>query len=394
MGQTVYMDNAATTQLHPSVLGAMLPYLKGEYFNPSSQYSPAQSEKRALEACRAYLARTLGAKASEVRFTSGGTESDNWAVKGIALANRAKGNHVIVSSVEHAAVLESAKWLERNGFEVSSVPATADGVVCPEDLIGLLREDTVLVSVMAANNETGVVQPISQLAAAAHSAGALFHTDAVQAYGKLALDVTELGVDALSVSAHKLHGPKGCGLLYCKRGMPIEPLLNGGAQERGYRAGTENVAGIVGMTAAAALCFGNAPASLQVNNDDACLTINAQKKVRALAQRLEAGILSISGAHINGGAVQRVAGIVSTSFEEISSEALLLLLDQAGICASAGSACASGSLEPSHVLKAMGVSRPLAAGTIRFSLSALNTEEEIDYCLEVLSRSVDQLRRA
>lgn len=389
---TIYLDNAATTQIHPAVLDAMMPYLTGEYFNPSSQYSPALHEKQVLETCRTYLAQTIGAKPSEIRFTSGGTESDNWALKGIAQANAEHGKHVVVSAIEHPAVLESAKWLERNGFEVSQVPVTEEGIVTPEVLAEVMRPDTVLVSIMAANNETGLLQPIRELSQVAHEAGALLHTDAVQVYGKMPLSVTELGVDALSISAHKFHGPKGVGFLYCKRGMAIEPLLNGGAQERGYRAGTENVAGIVGMTAAAALAYGNAPASLNFTADAAYEVEQATAYEQALSRQLEEGILAIPESRINGGGAQRLAGVVSASFKGISSEALLLLLDQEGICASAGSACASGSLEPSHVLQAMGVDDEWASGTIRFSLSAATTAAEIERTLTVLTQSVQHLR--
>lgn len=390
--EIIYLDNAATTQMHPEAFDAMRPYLTSEYFNPSSLYAPAQHEKMTLERSRAYLASTINARPSELRFTSGGSEADNAALKGIALANQEKGRHLIVSSVEHHAVLESARWLERRGFEVTYLPVDSNGRVSPESLRRAIRPDTVLVSVMTANNEVGSIQPIAKLAAIAHELGVPFHTDAVQAYGHIPLDVAALGVDALSVSAHKFHGPKGVGFLYCKRGLKTEPLISGGAQERGYRAGTENVAGIVGMEAAARIAFGDCIGSACEGNASFRIQ-QAASDVRALRERMKLYIQErIGDARINGSQDECLPGILSVSFKGVSGEALLAFLDQWGVCASAGSACASGSLEPSHVLTAMGVQSEWLRGTVRFSFSAQTTAAEVDRACEILRDAVQHLR--
>ena len=387
----VYLDNAATTPLGPSVFKAMEPFLGAEYFNASSSYKPAQTCRAAIEDARSFLARTLGARPAEVMFTSGGTEADNWALKGLALAHKKRGKHLIVSSIEHHAVLESAHWLEQQGFEVTYLPVTSGGAVSTAALESALRADTVLVSIMAANNEVGTLEPIKELAACAHKQGALFHTDAVQAYGRIPLCVSELDVDALSISAHKIHGPKGVGLLYRRRGVSIEPLLHGGAQERGYRAGTENVAGIVGFACAAKALF------VEDTKDSQALafsstTIQAIKTQAQLRNYLIEQLQTIPDVCINALSAQRLPGIVSASFRGLSAETLLMCLDQVGICVSAGSACASGSLEPSHVLVAMGLDPHWAQGTIRFSLSEHTTKEELDYALVHLKEIVERLR--
>lgn len=387
----VYLDNAATTPLSPSVFKAMEPFLGAEYFNASSSYKPAQTCRAAIEDARSFLARTLGARPAEVMFTSGGTEADNWALKGLALAHKKWGKHLIVSSIEHHAVLESAHWLEQQGFEVTYLPVTSGGAVSTAALESALRADTVLVSIMAANNEVGTLEPIKELAACAHKQGALFHTDAVQAYGRIPLCVSELDVDALSISAHKIHGPKGVGLLYRRRGVSIEPLLHGGAQERGYRAGTENVAGIVGFACAAKALF------VEDTKDSQALafsstTIQAIKTQAQLRNYLIEQLQAIPDVCINALNAQRLPGIVSASFRGLSAETLLMCLDQVGICVSAGSACASGSLEPSHVLVAMGLEPHWAQGTIRFSLSEHTTKEELDYALVHLKEIVERLR--
>lgn len=388
----VYLDNAATTLLSPSVFKAMEPFLGAEYFNASSSYQPAQTCRAAIEDARSFLARTLGARPAEVMFTSGGTEADNWALKGLALAHKKQGKHLIVSSIEHHAVLESAHWLEQQGFEVTYLPVTSGGAVSTAALESALRADTVLVSIMAANNEVGTLEPIKELAACAHKQGVLFHTDAVQAYGRIPLCVSELDVDALSISAHKIHGPKGVGLLYRRRGVSIEPLLHGGAQERGYRAGTENVAGIVGFACAAKALF-----ETEGTKDSQALafsstTIQAIKTQAQLRNYLIEQLQAIPDVHINALSAQRLPGIVSASFRGLSAETLLMCLDQVGICVSAGSACASGSLEPSHVLVAMGLEPHWAQGTIRFSLSEHTTKEELDYALVHLKEIVERLR--
>lgn len=387
----VYLDNAATTPLSPSVFKAMEPFLGAEYFNASSSYKPAQTCRAAIEDARSFLARSLGARPAEVMFTSGGTEADNWALKGLALAHKKRGKHLIVSSIEHHAVLESAHWLEQQGFEVTYLPVTSGGAVSTAALESALRADTILVSIMAANNEVGTLEPIKELAACAHKQGVLFHTDAVQAYGRIPLCVSELDVDALSISAHKIHGPKGVGLLYRRRGVSIEPLLHGGAQERGYRAGTENVAGIVGFACAAKALF------VEDTKDSQALafsstTIQAIKTQAQLRNYLIEQLQTIPDVCINALSAQRLPGIVSASFRGLSAETLLMCLDQAGICVSAGSACASGSLEPSHVLVAMGLEPHWAQGTIRFSFSEQTTKEELDYALVHLKEIVERLR--
>lgn len=388
----VYLDNAATTLLSPSVFKAMEPFLGAEYFNASSSYQPVQNCRAAIEDARSFLARTLGARPAEVMFTSGGTEADNWALKGLALAHKKRGKHLIVSSIEHHAVLESAHWLEQQGFEVTYLPVTSGGTVSTAALESALRADTVLVSIMAANNEVGTLEPIKELAACAHKQGVLFHTDAVQAYGRIPLCVSELDVDALSISAHKIHGPKGVGLLYRRRGVSIEPLLHGGAQERGYRAGTENVAGIVGFANAAKALFeteGTKNSQALAFSSTTIQTIKVQVQLRNyLIEQLQA----IPDVRINALSAQRLPGIVSASFRGLSAETLLMCLDQVGICVSAGSACASGSLEPSHVLVAMGLDPHWAQGTIRFSFSEQTTKEELDYAFVHLKEIVERLR--
>ncbi len=383
----IYLDNAATTKMDPAVLEAMLPYLTDSFCNPSAQYSPAQREKMALEQARGYIASTLNAQPREIYFTSGGTESDNWALKGIALANAGKGKHVVVSAVEHHAILNSAHWLERNGFEVSYAPVGPDGIVDVEAFARLVRPDTVLCSVMLVNNEVGTIQPIKELARIAHEAGALFHSDAVQAYGHMPVNVTDLGIDALSASAHKLHGPKGCGFLYCKRGVAIDAFIHGGAQERGFRAGTENLAAIAGMKQAACLAYGKCEADGSYRH----AWQHAESLNRLMRQEIGRRIPDV---RFNGSPDRCAPYILSASFEGVSSETLLLLLDQKGICASAGSACASGSLDPSHVLLAMGLPHQQATGTLRFSFSSSTTAEEVLCCCKGLEQAVAHLRRS
>lgn len=402
MKRFIYLDNAATTPMYPQVADAMEPYLRASWYNPSSFYQPAQEVRRVVEACRSYLAASLGARSSEIRFTSGGTESDNAALKGLALANASKGKHVLISAFEHHAVSESAKWLLRNGFDVELVPVTKDGYVSLEAFKAALRPDTVLASIMLANNEVGTLQPIKELAQAAHANGTLFHTDAVQAFGHIPVDVIHLEVDALSVSAHKLHGPKGVGLLYVKRGVKCEPLIHGGAQERGYRAGTENVAGIVGFAAAAHVAFGSHCLDPQNPNfatfDSAqaeAAILEHSRNISALRSMLVHILISnTEGISFNGYIDGSLPGILSITIEGVSSEALLMKLDQEGVCASAGSACASGSLDPSPVLLAMGRTSNEALNTIRISLSGQNTEEELFEVSEIILDAITAIRSA
>ena len=375
----IYLDNAATTPVAPEVLEAMLPYLGNEFFNPSSFYAPARNVKKELSAAREYLASTLNAKPEEIYFTSCGSESDNWALKGVMEAGAKRGRHLIVSAIEHHAILETAKWLESQGCEVTYVGVNEGGLVNPEEVAAALRPDTVLVSIMAANNEIGTIQPIAECARAAHEAGALFHTDAVQAYAHIPLDVQALGVDLLSVSGHKFNGPKGIGFLYVRKGVKIKPLIHGGEQERGRRAGTENVAGVVGMAAAAKRAFAN------IEERAAQETAVRDHAIARLKER-------IPYIKLNGSLQHRLPNNVNVSFRFVEGEALLMKLAQHGVCASSGSACASGSLDPSHVLLAIGVSHGLANGTVRMTLSEETTEEQMDFVVEKLAETVNYLR--
>lgn len=380
MNQLVYLDNSATTPVKPEVLEAMLPYLKDEYGNPSSIYRKAAAAEIAVRTAREQVAEALGASANEIFFTACGTEADNWAIKGVALANQKKGKHIITSQIEHHAVLHTVQYLEKMGFSVTILPVDGEGKVSPDALRDAIREDTVLVSIMMANNEIGTVQPIRELAAIAKEKGVLFHTDAVQAVGSLAIDVKELGVDLLSLSAHKFGGPKGVGALYIKRGTRIDNFMHGGAQERNRRGGTENVAGIAGLGKAISLA-----------------TANIEEKaarITALRDKLIAGIeKEIPHIRFNGHRTDRLPGNVNFCFQYIEGEALLLRLDAKGIAASSGSACTSGSLDPSHVLLALGLPHEIAHGSLRLSIGEQNTEEEINYVLKVLPDIVNTLRQ-
>jgi cysteine desulfurase len=377
----IYLDHAATTPLDPRVLEAMLPFLSGMSGNASSIHQVGRKALQALDDAREQVALVLGCQPKEIVFTSGGSESINLALKGVAMALRAQGkNHLISSTIEHHAVLHALDYLvEYEGFRVTLLPVDRNGRVNPADLSTALRPETALVSVMYANNETGVVQPIADLAAICRERGVLFHTDAVQAPGQLPLDVNALGVDLLSLTAHKFYGPQGVGLLYLRRGTPLVPQINGGAQERRRRAGTENIAGIVGLAKALTIA-------------ESERTTHASR-LRALSERLIDGVLTrIPQSWLNGDRESRLPSIVNMGFACIETESLLLLLDQRGICASSGSACTSGSLEPSHVLLAMGLSPEEANGSIRFSLGKQTTDEQIDIVLDLLPDLVAQLR--
>jgi cysteine desulfurase len=377
----IYLDHAATTPLDPRVLEAMLPFLSGISGNASSIHQVGRAALQALDDAREQVALVLGCQPKEIVFTSGGSESINLALKGVAMALRAQGkNHLISSTIEHHAVLHALDYLvEYEGFRVTLLPVDRNGRVNPADLSTALRPETALVSVMYANNETGVVQPIADLAAICRERGVLFHTDAVQAPGQLPLDVNALGVDLLSLTAHKFYGPQGVGLLYLRRGTPLVPQINGGAQERRRRAGTENIAGIVGLAKALTIA-------------ESERTTHASR-LRALSERLIDGVLTrIPQSWLNGDRESRLPSIVNLGFACIETESLLLLLDQRGICASSGSACTSGSLEPSHVLLAMGLSPEEANGSIRFSLGKQTTDEQIDIVLDLLPDLVAQLR--
>lgn len=377
----IYLDHAATTPLDPRVLEAMLPFLSGMSGNASSIHQVGRAALQALDDAREQVALVLGCQPKEIVFTSGGSESINLALKGVAMALRAQGkNHLISSTIEHHAVLHALDYLvEYEGFTVTLLPVDRNGRVNPADLSAAIHPETALVSVMYANNETGVIQPITELATICRERGVLFHTDAVQAPGQLPLDVNALGVDLLSLTAHKFYGPQGVGLLYLRRGTPLVPQINGGAQERRRRAGTENIAGIVGLAKALTIA-------------ESERTTHASR-LRALSERLIDGVLTrIPQSWLNGDRESRLPSIVNLGFACIETESLLLLLDQRGICASSGSACTSGSLEPSHVLLAMGLSPEEANGSIRFSLGKQTTDEQIDIVLDLLPDLVAQLR--
>ncbi|MER3397556.1 MAG: cysteine desulfurase NifS [Chloroflexota bacterium] len=379
----IYLDHAATTPVHPRVLEAMLPYFTEKYGNPSGVHALAQEAQRALEDARARIAAVLGCRPSEVVFTSGGSESDNTAIRGVARACRPCGNHIITSAVEHHAVLHACQELEREGFQVTYVPVDSHGRVDPDDVARAVTDRTILVSVMYANNEVGTIQPVAEVARAVKRVNptVVVHTDAVQAAGLLELDVGRLGVDMLSLSAHKFFGPKGVGLLYIRRGTPFSPLIVGGNQERNRRAGTENVAGIVGMAVALELAEANRPAHAA--------------HCRRLRDRLIEGVLAgVPGSRLNGHPTERLANNAHFSFEGVDSEALLAGLDLAGICASSGSACTTGSAEPSHVLVAMGLGPTWTRGTLRLTLGPANSDADVDYVLQVLPDLVGRLRAA
>ncbi len=375
----IYMDHNATTPLREEVLDAMMPYLREEFGNASSLHSYGMQARRAIEGAREQVATGLGAQPREIVFTGCGTESDNQAVKGIAFAKRGQGDHIITSQIEHKAVLETCQYLEKQGFRVTYLPVDEYGTVNPNDVARAITEQTVLVSVMFANNEVGTIQPIAEIGKMCRERGVCFHTDAVQAVGKLPIDVNELGIDLLSLSAHKFYGPKGVGALYARRGVKMDPLLHGGHQERGRRAATENVAGIVGLGKAIEL-------RLEEMESEA-------ERLAALRDRLCDGISElIESVHLNGHPTDRLPGTLDMGFEYIEGEGIIMGLDLAGVAVSSGSACTSASLEASHVLLAMGIEPALAQGSIRFSLGRGNTDADVDYVLEKLLPIVERLR--
>ncbi len=375
----VYADNAATTKISQTALQAMLPCFEGVYGNPSSLHSVGQEAKEVLEDARAKIATCLGCEAREIYFTSGGSEADNQAIRSAAILGAKKGKkHIISTAFEHHAVLHTLNRLEKEGFEVTLLDVKNNHNITAQQVKDAIREDTCLVTCMYANNEIGSVLPIAEIGAVCRDAGVVFHTDAVQAVGHLHINVKEQNIDMLSLSAHKFHGPKGVGALYCRRGLMLTNLIDGGAQERGKRGGTENLPGIVGMAAAL---------------EEACANMDANTaKVTAMRDRLIAGLSHIPHCALNGDPVNRLPGNVSFCFEGIEGESLLLYLDFEGISASSGSACTSGSLDPSHVLLAIGRVHDVAHGSLRLSLSEYNTEAEIDHILEKVPQVVDRLR--
>jgi cysteine desulfurase len=377
--RTIYMDHSATTFVKPEVLEAMIPYFTEHFGNPSSIYGIARHSKKAIETARVQTAKALGADPDEIYFTSGGSESDNWAIKGVALANRKRGNHIITTQIEHHAVLHTCKFLEKEGFEVTYLPVDQYGLVNPEDLENAITEKTILISVMYANNEIGTIEPVGDLGAIARNHKIYFHTDAVQAIGNIPIDVKSQNIDLLSLSAHKFYGPKGAGALYIRKGVRIENLIHGGGQERKRRAGTENIAGIVGLGKAIELATADIP------GHNAAIT--------AMRDRLLKGVLEkIPNARLNGHPEKRLPGNFNVSFEFIEGESMLLWLDDEGICASTGSACTSGSLEPSHVLLATGLPVEISHGSLRLTLGDANKEGDVDFVLDILPKVVQKLR--
>jgi cysteine desulfurase len=374
----IFMDYAATTPTDPEVVKAMLPYYTESFGNPSSLYSYGQENKDAIDMARKTVAAAIGARPEEIIFTSGGTEADNTALAGVARANKNRGNHIITSAIEHHAVLETAHALQKEGFEATIVPVDDNGIVDPLDIKRAITPKTTLISVMHANNEVGSIQPIAEISKVAREAGVYLHTDAVQTVGHLPVNVDTLGVDLLSVSAHKFYGPKGVGFLYVRRGTRMEPFMHGGAQERGRRAGTENVAGIVGLATALELAL----ASLDEET----------RRQTALRDRLIRGLMQIGGVQLNGHPTQRLPNNVNVSVDYVEGESMLLNLDLDGICVSTGSACSSTSAEPSHVLKALNIAPEKAHCSLRFTLGKWTTDAEITRVLEVMPPMVKRLR--
>ncbi|KAF1075948.1 cysteine desulfurase NifS [Methanogenium sp. MK-MG] len=374
----VYMDHAATTATRPEVAEAMLPYMTGHFGNPSSLYDLAKASREALEEARERVAAAIGAEPKQVYFTSGGTESDNWALKGVAFAKKEKGSHIITSVVEHHAISHTCEWLEKQGFSVTYLPVDRFGMVNPADVEAAITPETILITVMMANNEVGTIQPVAEIGAIAKKHGVLFHTDAVQAVGHIPVDVGELNIDLLSLSGHKFHGPKGTGALYIGPGVRLDPLMHGGAQERGRRAGTENVPGIVGLGLAVSLAVAD-------------MAENAER-LTALRDRLTAGLLAIPHTYLNGHPDKRLPNNVNVVFEFIEGESILLLLNRYGIAASTGSACSSRSLDPSHVLMACGLPHEVVHGSLRLTLGEETTEADVDYVIAAVKEVVQRLR--
>lgn len=375
----VYMDHAATTYTKPEVLESMMPYFTEQFGNASSIYTFGRRSKAAIEEAREKVAKALNALPDEIYFTGGGSEADNWAIKGVALANRNKGNHIITTKIEHHAVLHACEYLEKKGFEVTYLDVDEYGMINLDELKNAITDKTILITIMFANNEIGTIQPIAEIGKIAKEKGVYFHTDAVQAVGNVEIDVKEMNIDMLSLAGHKFYGPKGVGALYIRKGVRIDNLIHGGGQERKRRAGTENLPGIVGLAKAIEIATSN----IEEHN----------KRIMAMRDRLLKGIMEkIPYTKLNGHPEKRLPGNINVSFEFIEGESLLLLLDHYGICASTGSACSSGSLDPSHVLMAIGLPHEIAHGSLRLSLGDLNKEEDVDYVLEVLPNIVQRLR--
>ena len=379
MNKSIYMDHAATTYVKPEVLDAMIPYFTTHFGNPSSIYSLSRETKKAIDMARDKVSKGINASGNEIFFTGGGSEADNWALKGIAFAHKAKGNHIITTTIEHHAILHTCEYLAKNGFEITYLPVDEYGLVNIKDLENAITDKTILVSIMFANNEIGVIEPIKEIGALCRSKKILFHTDAVQAVGHIPVDVKEMNIDLLSLAAHKFYGPKGVGALYVRKGIKIDNLIHGGGQERARRAGTENVAGIVGLGKALEI----ATQHMESNN----------KKLVYLRDKLINGLLEIPHTRLNGPRGEnRLPGNSNVCFRFIEGESILLMLDAMGIAASSGSACTSGSLDPSHVLLSIGLPHEIAHGSLRLSLGDASTEEEVDYVLETVPKIIQRLR--
>lgn len=375
----VYADNAATTQVSEEVLNAMMPYFRTEYGNASSIYAMGRSAQKAVEEARTKVAKAIGADPSEIFFTSCGSESDNWALRGVCEKLAPKGKkHIVTTVFEHHAILHTCKALEKMGYEVTYVPVSDKGIVAPEDIKNAIREDTAIVSVMYANNEIGTIQPISEIAAVCKEKNVIFHTDAVQAVGHVEIDVHKQGIDLLSLSGHKIHAQKGIGAIYMRKGIVLPNLINGGAQERNRRAGTENVPAIVGLGRAIELATADIAEKAEI--------------ITARRNRIIDGILRLPHTRLNGDREKRLPGNVNISIEGVEGESLLLMLDMNGICASSGSACTSGSLDPSHVLLSLGLKHEVAHGSLRLSIDENTSNEDVDYILEVVPKVVERLR--
>lgn len=379
MDKFLYLDNAATTKTAPEVLEAMLPYFTEKFGNPSSVYTFAAGNKEVVDVQRDRIAATLGAKSNEIYFTAGGSEADNWALKATAEAYRDKGNHIITTKIEHHAILHTAQYLEKNGYEVTYLDVDEDGKVRLEDLKKAIRPETILISVMFANNEIGTIEPIKEIGQIAHEHGILFHTDAVQAYGQLPINVDECHIDMLSASGHKLNGPKGIGFLYIRKGVKIRSFIHGGAQERKRRAGTENVPGIVGI--------GTAAKRAADTREE-----RTASEVEVRDYLIDRVLKEIPYSRLNGHRTDRLPNNANFSFRFIEGESLLIMLDGKGICASSGSACTSGSLDPSHVLLAIGLPHEIAHGSLRLTINEEITKEDIDYVVENLKAIIERLR--
>lgn len=379
MDKFLYLDNAATTKTAPEVLEAMLPYFTEKFGNPSSVYTFAAGNKEVVDVQRDRIATTLGAKSNEIYFTAGGSEADNWALKATAEAYRDKGNHIITTKIEHHAILHTAQYLEKNGYEVTYLDVDEDGKMRLEDLKKAIRPETILISVMFANNEIGTIEPIKEIGQIAHERGILFHTDAVQAYGQLPINVDECQIDMLSASGHKLNGPKGIGFLYIRKGVKIRSFIHGGAQERKRRAGTENVPGIVGM--------GTAAKRAADTREE-----RTANEVEVRDYLIDRVLKEIPYSRLNGHRTDRLPNNANFSFRFIEGESLLIMLDGKGICASSGSACTSGSLDPSHVLLAIGLPHEIAHGSLRLTINEEITKEDIDYVVENLKAIIERLR--